>query len=314
MRDLDPFLFRMAVQKNLRNSLEKLGYTEVSTSVMSVFAGTDPEIEPVKSMFTPLMGHDLKKTQLFLHTSPEFEMKKLLCRGMKAIYQICPVFRQGELGSLHSPEFTMAEWYRVGLSVDQLINEVEEIVCQAADEIKQTGKKVINLNPPFPRKSFFDACREARVDTGSWDELSPFEWQENFQRQMVDKIDQWAEKQGVFFLTDFPKNAAVLSAINEKNENVADRFELYINGYEIANGCRELTDPDEHNKRFLKDIEFRKKLGKLSYPLPEGFLEYLKNPGLPECSGVAVGIERLAMALAGEDKVEGFRASKFGAV
>jgi len=302
---------RMKIQSRLRAALEKRGYLEVITPSLQPCPGSDPEIEPFTITYSPLMEPEPPARILRLHTSPEFAMKRLLCRGFQAIYQICQVFRQGEQGPWHSPEFTMAEWYRPGWTYQELMAEVEEITAEVAGPAVTWGGKKIILEPPLPRISVSRACHEAGVDMESWAGLAREEWLFRFSEAFAVRLEPWLKKQGALFLGDFPAPAAILSRLKPHDPLTAERFELIIAGVEIANGCTELTDPQEHRRRYAEDCDIRRQRGKPVIPPPEPFFRDLETLGLPPCAGVALGVDRLAMLALGAERIEEVQAFPF---
>lgn len=300
----------MRLQARLRDGLIRRGYLEVMTACLQESAGTDAEIEPFAVPYRPLMEATPPARDLHLHTSPEFAMKRLLCRGAGPIFQISPVFRQGELGPLHTPEFCMAEWYRPGWSFRELITEVEEIVAETVEGKVMVKGHEIKLSPPFPGFSLDEAFAAAGVDTGELSGGDERESREKFYRAYVDRLEPWLEAQGAVFLTDFPPALAMLARLAPDGRS-ADRFELLIAGVELANGATELTDPAEHRRRFATDRAARVALGKPVMPLPEAFLQDLAELGLPPCAGVALGVDRLAMLAVGADRIDQVQAFPF---
>jgi lysyl-tRNA synthetase class 2 len=310
--ELGPFLARMKLQARLRRALENRGYQEVTTFALQPDSGGDPQIEPFAADYLPGMEPEPPARRFFLHTSPEFAMKRLLCRGLGAIYQICPAFRQGEHGAIHSPEFTMAEWYRAGFAYEELMAETEAVVAEAIeDPLRDPGPK-LSLPRPWPRISVAEAFSRAGVDSASWQGLSEREYRLAFDRAWVERLEPWLKDQAAAFLTDFPRPYALLSRLRDDGPEVAERFELVMAGIEIANGCAELTDPAEHRRRFAADREIRAQFGRPALPAPEAFLADLETLGLPPCAGVALGVDRLAMVAAGARRLAEVQAFPFG--
>ncbi len=309
--EISLFVKRMELQSRLRLALEKKGYGEVTTSTLMPSPGADTDIEVFKSFYRPMMERSVPPKDVFLHSSPEFAMKRLLCRGMRDIYQICQTFRQGELGPLHSPEFTMAEWYRTGYGWTELMAEVEEVVMEALEGRAFLNGQRLELITPFPRVSFFDLASELGLKADEWEGLSDLEYRQTFQRAVVDYIDPAMASYPAAFLTSFPARSALLAKVSRGPRPAAERFELYMGGIEIANGCSELTDPAEHRRRIEADLELRRTLEREVPPPPLEFLRDLTELGLPECAGVAVGLDRLAMLHAGAACVREVQALPF---
>ena len=243
---------------------------EVQTPVLAAATVTDPDVE---SIAVPGYG--------YLQTSPEYQMKRLLCAGAPSIYQLGPVFRHEERGRLHNPEFTMLEWYRLGFDDRQLMQEVAELVTEL-------------LGP-------------ADVQTISYRELvGEVVDQPDADRSDLDlRFAQASEslKPGRFFIVDYPADQAALARLRPDNPAVAARFELIVDGVEIANGYWELQDPVEHQRRFAEDRRARKARGLPDVEPDTEFLQALEQ-GLPQCAGVALGVDRLLMLSQRADRLE----------
>ena len=243
---------------------------EVQTPVLAPATVTDPDVE---SIAVPGYG--------FLQTSPEYQMKRLLSAGAPSIYQLGPVFRHEERGRLHNPEFTMLEWYRLGFDDQQLMQEVAELVAQV-------------LGP--------DA-----VQTVTYQQLvGDVSGRGDVQRSELDlRFAEACEKlqPGRFFVVDYPADQAALARLRPDNPSVAARFELVIDGIEIANGYWELLDPTEHERRFAADRARRKALGRTDVEPDQPFLTALRR-GLPNCAGVALGVDRLLMLAQNADRLD----------
>ena len=282
------------------------------TSCLQQSAGTDAEIEPFTLEYRPLM-EPAPATTLYLHTSPEFAMKRLLCRGAGPIFSVGPAFRQGECGPLHSPEFCMAEWYRPGWGSEELMTEVEELVIDVTDGRVMADGREVRLAPPFPRVTMDEAFAAAGIDPRSREFIrgsDEREVREEFYRAYVDRVEPWLAGQGAVFLTDFPPALAMLARL-APDGRTAERFELIVAGVELANGATELTDPAEYRRRFAIDQAARAAGAKPASPLPDAFLNDLENLGLPPCAGVALGVDRLAMLAMGASRVDEVQAFPF---
>ena len=243
---------------------------EVQTPVLAPATVTDPDVE---SIAVPGYG--------FLQTSPEYQMKRLLSAGAPSIYQLGPVFRHEERGRLHNPEFTMLEWYRLGFDDQQLMQEVAELVA-------------LVLGP--------DA-----LQTVTYQQLvGDISGRGDVQRSELDlRFAEACEKlqPGRFFVVDYPADQAALARLRPDNPSVAARFELVIDGIEIANGYWELLDPTEHERRFAADRARRKALGRTDVEPDQPFLTALRR-GLPNCAGVALGVDRLLMLAQNADRLD----------
>ncbi|MBL6708619.1 MAG: hypothetical protein ISP99_04705 [Pseudomonadales bacterium] len=230
---------------------------EVQTPVIAKDSVTEPDVQSIE---VPGYG--------YLQTSPEYQMKRLLAAGMPSCYQLGPAFRHGEQGRLHNPEFTMLEWYRLGFDHNQLMCEVADLVDTLLGPKpyqRLTYEDVVGKSEGRPRDALDLAFAEA------CERLTP----------------------GRFFITDYPADQAALARINPDRQTAA-RFELVIDGIEIANGYWELLDADEHRQRFKTDKEIRRQRGLPEMAVDEVFLAALEH-GLPECAGVAMGFDRLVM-------------------
>lgn len=238
----------------------------------------------------------------FLHTSPELCMKRMLSKGHEKIFQICKCFREYERGDLHLPEFTILEWYRVGSEYVTMMGECESMLAfifeQAGfDRIIEYQGRVINLKRPWQRISVKDAffqyspiSMDAAIQDNKFDEI------------MVEYIEPNLSNRQPVFLYDYPSSLAALSQLKQSDKMLAERFELYIGGVELANGFTELTDAGEQRNRFERENANRQKLGKEAYPLPEKFLHDLKR--MPPSAGIALGVDRLIMILCNRSSIE----------
>jgi elongation factor P--(R)-beta-lysine ligase len=238
----------------------------------------------------------------FLHTSPELCMKRLLAAGYSKIFQICKCFRQGERGGTHLPEFTMLEWYRTGTDYSGLMDECEEMILYVTNTVG-LGKEIryqdnlIDLERPWERISVNEAFDQyASLSVEDAIRLDCFD------QLMVEKIEPRLGSPKPTFLYDYPASLAALARIKEGNPRVAERFELYIAGIELANAFSELTDATEQELRFQKERQRREQLGKTVYPLPEKFLRAL--PSMPESAGIAFGIDRLVMLFCNQTTID----------
>ncbi len=292
---------RARILQRIRAFFAERGVMEVETPLLSAAALTEPAIDSFVTRYIG-PGH-ATGLNLYLHTSPEFPMKRLLAAGSGPIYQLCKVFRQGEAGRRHNPEFTLLEWYRPGFDHHALMDEVAALVAP-----------LLGLESEAERLSYCDAFkRHADVDpfAASIDELRG-----TAQRLGIvgfdagEERDTWLDlilshsvephlgKEGLCFLTDYPASQAALARLNPDNPAVAERFELYYRGVELANGFHELGDSREQRKRFESELAERAARGQDSYPMDEHLLAALEA-GLPDCAGVALGVDRLVMLALG---------------
>lgn len=233
--------------------------------------------------------------QWFLHASPELCMKRMLAAGYKKIFQICHCWREGERGSQHIPEFTLLEWYRAGSDYLSLMDECEELIQILAADIG-AGEKLIYrghrifLVSPWERLTVEEAFH--RYAKMSMEEAFKHDL---FDEMMVRDIEPRLGIEKPTFLFDYPSERRSLARLKKEDPTVAERFELYMGGVEIANAFSELTDAAEQRKVFESEIKTRRSLGKEIYPLPESFLAELEQ--MPPSAGIALGVDRLVMVL-----------------
>lgn len=298
----------------LRQFFRSHGYWEVETPALSHDACVDAWLDP----FTVPAGDRL----MSLQTSPEFAMKRLLAAGADAIFQIARVFRQGEVGPLHNPEFTMVEWYRRGDTYLAQLDFVElltrEFVHEAARHAPAAASVADLLTrEPFARLTYDEACARAvggpvlslpadrlealvrercpAVSPGHPADGRDF-W---LQRLMVEAVEPHLAGIPAVLLRDFPDSQAALARVRPGSPPVAERFELYLLGVEICNGYQELTDPVELQRRFVRQNQIRRSSGRIPLPEHSRMLDAMRDPGLPESAGVALGFDRLLMVSLG---------------
>ena len=230
----------------------------------------------------------------FLRTSPELQMKQMLCAGYEKIYQIGACFRKNEFGARHRPEFTMLEWYQTEIDYLQLLDFTAELLRSAAQKtigalkLEYQGQNIdLSLEPQIITVK--DAYKKyADIDV---DKISS---EEDFDEIMTSQIEPCLGIGQMTFLIDYPANRAALARLKPENPEVAERWELYLAGMEIANAYGELTDPAEQRKRFEEAQTIRSENNFVPYPFPDDFFKALES-GMPECSGCALGVDRLAM-------------------
>ena len=282
--------------------MDERGIVEVETPILSHAGNTDPALQSFTTILHSPFNRELQ--QLYLHTSPEFAMKRLLAAGSGSIYQIAKVFRNEEAGILHQPEFTMLEWYRVDFDQHKLMDEISELLEELrlgkteSRSYQQLFEERTGINPHNCNVSIL--CKLA-MDNGL---ANP----EQDRKMLLDflfnhLIGSELGHDAPIFIYDYPVCQAALAQIRNDNYPVAERFELFINGMEIANGFNELRDVDEQKTRFETENEWRRKHGLPEIPLDRRLLAALKQ-GLPPCAGVAVGLDRLLMVLTGSRSIE----------
>lgn len=259
-------------------------YLEVETPLLIRAPAPEAHIDPVQ------VG------ERFLHTSPELCMKRLLAAGFSRIFQISHCFREGERGQMHLPEFSLLEWYRIETNYWGLMAECELLFRHLAEVLNHSAQirfqnKTVTLDGSWERIT----VREAFKKWGSASLEKALE-EGDFDRIMVEDIEPNLGWRTPTFLCDYPAQMAALARLKPENPTVAERFEIYVAGIELANGFSELTDSREQRYRFKNEIKARTSLGKPAPPMPETFLKALEN--MPEASGIALGLDRLAMVFA----------------
>ena len=294
---------RAELLKKLRTFFDIRGVMEVETPALSRAAVTDRHLASFRVDGSP-------GGALYLHTSPEFPMKRLLAAGSGDIYQVSKVFRAGEAGRLHNPEFTLVEWYRLGFDHHRLMREVAELVQSLVPGLRQSPE-YLSYREAFRQHAGFDpliadrqtcivALRRHAKALPAEDALDYDGWLD----LVAGEIVYPALGNGrLTFVLDYPANQAALARIHPGDPPVAERFEMFLHGVELANGFHELADAKEQRQRFERDLEFRKATGLPAMPMDEHFLAALTQ-GLPECAGVALGFDRLVMRAAGAHSIQ----------
>ena len=232
----------------------------------------------------------------FLRTSPEIHMKRLMAAGAKRIFQIGPCFRRGERGSRHNPEYTMLEWYRADAGYADVLLDTKSLLLAVSREVKGTTDleyqgRPLTLAPLWERWT----VAEAFIRWAGWDPIKNYNG-DRFDLDLVEKVEPGLPREVPVILTDYPAAAAALARRKPDNPAVAERWELYLGGMEIANAYSELTDPVEQRARFIECAAARAAAGRPIYPLDEEFLAELEN--MPPTGGIALGVDRLVMILA----------------
>jgi len=234
----------------------------------------------------------------FLQTSPELGMKRLLAAGYPALFQICHCWRKGERSKRHLPEYTMLEWYRSHSDYHQLMDDCEALLLHLHPKSSLDWQKnIIDLSPPWPRMTVSEAfARYASIN------LETALKTEEFSTIIALEIEPQLPSDRPLFLTEYPIEHASLARKKPADPRVAERFELYIGGLELANAFSELTDPHEQRQRFASEEKQRQCAGKQPYPSPEPFLNELTS--LPTAAGIALGIDRLIMLLCDKSEID----------
>jgi len=311
----------------VRDFFAAAAYIEIDTPALQVSPGLEPHLKAFASML-----HDPRdgSAQLrYLHTSPEFAMKKLLAGGLPRIWQLAHVYRDGERSATHHPEFAMLEWYRAGASYRDLMAECEALlhavqtaaasaalcwrgrcadaqlpwqhltVAEAFE--RHTGIDLLATTPePARPDAALLAAAAARIG------IAPHpkdDWEALFFRIFLDRIEPNLGVGAPTILYDYPLSLAALSRAKPDDPRLAERFELYVCGLELANAFGELTDAAEQRRRFAADVAKKHELYGETYPIDEDFLAALEH-GLPPCAGIALGFDRLVMLATGADDIE----------
>lgn len=293
---------RAGMLGRIRGYFSAANVLEVQTPLLSEAAVSDPQIESIATQ--PATG-----PRRFLQTSPEYPMKRLLAAGIGDCYQVGPVFRDGEAGRLHNPEFTMIEWYRVGFDVGRLQQDVERLLGAACQGIRMFAPaRHLTYREAIAAACGFD-CRAAGIaeirsvlaergvlpaGTADWDRDA---WLDLLMGAVVGPA---LGHDAPVFVRDYPASQAALARLytDADGHQVAERFELYVDGVELANGFHELQDALEQRRRFEQDLQLRRARGQPVNPLDQRLLAALAQ-GLPDCAGVALGFDRLVMVALG---------------
>lgn len=285
---------RAQILAKIREFFAKRKALEVETPLLS--SSTNPALH-LQNFSTEYQSDNRSKT-FYLQTSPEFAMKRLLAANSGDIYQICKAFRNSEQGRLHNPEFTILEWYRVNFNHHDLMNEMDDFLnCvlntkkAARITYQELFKQHLNLDP-FASSAAIKKCALQK----GLDENLAHDRDTWLQLLLTHFIESNLGQEQPIFVYDFPASQAMLAKLNANNPQIAERFEVYFKGMELANGFHELNDPKEQRQRFEKENKTRTQLNLPLIPLDENFLAALKH--LPPCAGVAVGIDRLIMLAA----------------
>jgi elongation factor P--(R)-beta-lysine ligase len=309
----------------IRRLLVERGFCEVETPALQVSPGMEPHL---LAFATELQEPGEGTRPFYLHTSPEFAMKKLLAAGERKIFQFAHVFRNGERAATHHPEFTMLEWYRAEAGTDDLMADCEvllraSLAAAGGAQFRWRGA-VADPTWPFPRLSVADAFqRYCGIDllATAPDPMAPDlarlaaaarpigvlphpgdSWEDLFFRLFLDRIEPRLGIGTPTILHGYPISMAALARARPDDARVADRFELYVAGLELANAFGELTDPAEQRARFLADQEKKRRLYGLTYPIDEDFLNALVE--MPPAAGIALGLDRLVMLATGATRIE----------
>ena len=300
---------RAHVLAEIRSFFLARAVLEVETPLLSHSSGTDPQLDFFTSDYC---SYPLQQT-LYLQTSPEFAMKRLLAAGSGSIYQICKAFRNGESGRTHNPEFTILEWYSVDFTLTQLMDEIADLIavlCKDRYQLNVTQRisyqalfyKNTGLDPllfNYEQYSAYalksespEAIELCKADHNAW---LDFIFSHHIQPSLG--------KNALYMVYGYPACQSSLARINKDNSKVTDRVEIFINGIELGNGYYELADAQEQNQRFDKEIVHRQQNNRPTIVKNTQLIDALEA-GLPECSGMAIGLDRLLMVLTKNNHIE----------
>jgi lysyl-tRNA synthetase class 2 len=316
---------RNAIAAALRSWFAERDFVEVTTSALQVSPGNEAHLA---AFATEAVGPDAFRRPLYLHTSPEFACKKLLAAGEERIFSLGPVWRNRERGPLHHPEFNMLEWYRVGESYETLMADCAEFLALAAEKagaesFRFRGREAdpfaeperLSVAEAFARHAGIDLLATVSLDgrtdrdalhgalVGAGLRTAPDDtWADLFSRVMVERIEPALGQGRATILYGYPISEAALARPSPTDPRVAERFELYCCGVELANAFGELTDPAEQRRRFIAEMDEKERIYGERYPLDEDFLAALAV--MPQASGSALGFDRLVMLATGATRIE----------
>ena len=294
---------RAELYRTIRAFFIEKAVLEVETPVLSAAASCDINLD---SFCTALSASQ----KLYLQTSPEFAMKRLLAAGSGSIYQIAKSFRQSERGRFHNPEFTLLEWYRVGFKLADLINEMVELLMLCFGQnlayrtvtYEQLFQQLTGLNPHQLTYSDLMAYTTTQGNPEASD-ICGGKLSNGLDYVFSQYVQPKLKKDLVYFVTGYPECMAMLAQLDEGPPVTAKRFEVYFNNVELANGYEELTDAAEQARRFRDELTQREQGGLDGLPMDKNLLAALAH-GMPECSGVAVGLDRLLMLMTGANAID----------
>ena len=324
-QDRRPFLLaRSRVQTAIRSWFEAQGFIEIDTAILQASPGNETHLH---AFATELVGPDGARQPLYLHTSPEFACKKLLAAGEEKLFTFAPVFRNRERGPLHHPAFTMLEWYRTHEPYERLMDDCAALLGLAAraaggTELIHRGRRADPFAPPerltvaqaFERFAGIDLLAAldgpvahcdalARAANAAGITTAPDDtWADVFSRILVAKIEPNLGNGRATLLTEYPAHLAALARPSPTDPRVAERFELYACGVELANAFGELTDPMEQRRRLEAEMAEKQRRYGERYPIDEDFLAALAH--MPPAAGAALGFDRLVMLATGASSIE----------
>ena len=320
-------LARQTVLRTIRSWFERQDFCEVDTPALQISPGLEVHLRAFRTRFdNPLGGAET----FYLHTSPEFTMKKLITAGLPRIFQLCKTYRNEGISATHQPEFTMLEWYRAGADYTRIMQDTEDLVRACARacgaHILRHGERTcdpfrswrrltvaeaflqytdIDLNKTLPAdptaepdpallRREAEKIGEACSDTDRWEDI--------FFRIMLNRIEDKLGDEVPTILCEYPTCLGALARPKPDNPAVVERFEAYVCGIELCNAFSELTDPAEQRRRFDFDMDMKERLYGERYPIDEDFMAAL-DFGMPSCAGNAIGVDRLIMMITGADNI-----------
>ncbi|MDO8973696.1 EF-P lysine aminoacylase EpmA [Reyranella sp.] len=313
-RRLPHLQLRARIQAAMRQWFASEGFVEVETPILQAAPGAEVHLT---GFATEWELPDGESQERWLHSSPEFAMKKLLAGGMPKIFQFARVFRNAEGSALHHPEFTMLEWYRAGAGYETIMADCKALLASTGVEVLRWADQVCDPTAEPERLTVAEAfVRHAGVDLfatlGNAEALSGASgiamhagdsWEDVFFRIMFDKIEPRLGMGRPTILCEYPISMAALARAKPGDPRVAERFELYVCGVELANAFGELIDPDIQRERLVADMDLKEELYGVRWPVDDDFLAALDH-GLPDCSGIALGFDRLVMLASGASHIE----------
>ncbi len=324
LADRLPFLRRRArLTAETRAFFSARGYAEVETPCLVPVPGMEVHLRAFRSEYRPHLGAGTRRA-LWLRTSPELALKRLLVAGAGPVFELARVWRNGEAGPLHAPEFTMLEWYRPGLSFEGLMDETEAFVRAVCPPVVAHGGVETDLRLPFQRLTVAEAFAEhcggldvlgtdgdaarlrAEARRAGLQAREEEGWEDLFFRLLLERVEPRIGRDRAAFLTHWPVPQAALARRDPDDGRAALRFELFAAGVELANAFDELTDPAEQRERFERDVAERRRLYSEEgegWGVDDDFLRALEH-GMPAGSGIALGFDRLAMLASGARRIE----------
>jgi lysyl-tRNA synthetase class 2 len=317
---------RARIASAIRRHFEERGFIEVEPAILQLSPGNEAHLH---AFATQIVAPDGAATPAFLHTSPEFAMKKLLAAGETRIFTLSRVFRNRERGALHAPEFTMLEWYRAGAPYEALMDDCADLIGLAAAQagaqrLRFRGREAdpylrperLTVRDAFLRHAGIDLFDSLAADGRGADpalfaeqarahgiRVAPDDnWSDIFSRILSEKIEPALGLGRATVLCEYPAREAALARISDRDSRVADRFEFYACGVELANAFGELTDAAEQRRRFDEEMIEKQRVYGEVYPIDEDFLAALGH--MPAASGAALGLDRLVMLACGAERIE----------